>query len=221
MLPFLEQDNVYRLYNVNVDWNHPSNYDAIRTYMPVFNCPATAPGERIDDTIAAQPACGDYSTVSALKTYVAINCFGIPHLVDPEDPRILGALVKDEKSRIRDITDGASNTIMVAECAGRPSLYIVGGVLGNPNIAGWKQGGWADAGAPFSIDGSNEDGSVPGGCAINCSNNSEVYSFHSGGANVSFADGSVRFLVQSMNLCVLAKLVTRAGGLPEEVFPDE
>ena len=50
---------------------------------------------------------------------------------------------------------------------------------------------------------------------MNCSNDSEIYSFHSGGANVVFADGSVHFLRQSMNLCTLAALTTRAGG---EIF---
>jgi prepilin-type processing-associated H-X9-DG protein len=47
---------------------------------------------------------------------------------------------------------------------------------------------------------------------MNCSNNSEVYSFHDSGANVVFADGSVHFLNSNMNLCLLAALVTRAGG---------
>src|SRR5258706_1924922 len=60
MLPFLEQDNVYKLYSFDVDWDHPKNFEAIRFQMPVFNCPATAPGERTDDNIAANPACGDY-----------------------------------------------------------------------------------------------------------------------------------------------------------------
>jgi prepilin-type processing-associated H-X9-DG protein len=221
MLPHIEQDAVFKLYRFDVDWNHPSNYEAIHTQLAVFNCPSTFPGQRADDTIAASPACGDYATISAIKDFVAINCFGVTHLEDPHDPRIIGALVKDQKTKITDITDGTSNTIIVAEDAGRPQLYIRGGVLGPMSVAGWKEGGWADPGAPFSIDGSNEDGSVPGGCSINCSNNSEVYSFHPGGANVSFADGSVRFLQDSMDLCVLAKLVTRAGGVIEEQFPDE
>jgi prepilin-type processing-associated H-X9-DG protein len=221
LLPYLEQGNLATLYRFDLDWNDPLNYAAIQTQVPVYNCPVTLPGMRVDDTIAANPACGDYATISAVKDFVAINCFGVPHLTDPVDPRIIGALVKDQKTRIIEITDGTSSTIMVAEDAGRPSLYIVAGVLGDPSTPGWKEGGWADPGAPFSIDGSSEDGSVPGGCPMNCSNNSEVYSFHPGGANISFADGSVRFLFNTIDLCVLAKLSTRAGGLAEEQFPDE
>jgi len=224
VLPYIEQDNVAKIYDLNIDWNNPTNYNAIQIQVTVFNCPSSiSPGERIDQTIAAQPACGDYSTISAIKDFVAINCFGIPGLNsnDPTDPRIVGALIKDQKTRITDILDGTSNTIMIAEDAGRPDLYIFGGVKGDPAIIGWMQGGWADPGAPFSIDGSNYDGSVPGPCTMNCSNNSEVYSFHSGGANFSFCDGSVRYLADTMDLCVLAKLTTRAGVAEEEQLPDE
>src|SRR5262249_55529765 len=123
MLPYLEQDSAFKLYRFDVDWNHPFNYEAIRTPMVVYTCPSTLAGQRADDTIAASPACGDYATISAIKDFVAINCFGITHLFDPHDPRIIGALVKDQKTKIVDITDGASNTIMVAEDAGRPQLY--------------------------------------------------------------------------------------------------
>lgn len=221
VLPFIEQDNVFKVYNLDLDWDHPANYEAIQTQLAVFNCPSTLPGERTDDTITANPACGDYSTISGIKDFVAINCFGIPLHGNSEDPRLLGALVIDQRTRMIDIIDGTSNTIMFAEDAGRPSLYITGNVLGDPAIPGWYQGGWADPNAPFRIDGSNPDGSIKGPCPLNCSNNSEVYSFHPGGANVSFADGSVRFLVDTIDLCLLAKLSTRAGGVAEDVIPDE
>ena len=66
-------------------------------------------------------------------------------------------------------------------------------------------------------------GQTPGPMAINCINapiNShnlnQVYSFHNGGANAVFADGSVHFLQQSIKLEVLIALETRTGG---EVIP--
>ena len=46
----------------------------------------------------------------------------------------------------------------------------------------------------------------------NCCNDDEIYSFHPGGANTAFADGSVRFLKTGLDIRVLARLVTRAGG---------
>ena len=222
ILPYIEQSSVASIYHMNLDWNNPTNYPAIQTQLVLFNCPSMPEGTRFDTTISARPACGDYSTVSALKTFVAINCFGYNPKGNAEDPRMLGALVKDQVTRISEITDGTSNTIMIAEDAGRPNLYAYGGMLVDPATASFavtpQQGGWADPGAPFSIDGSNQDGSVIGPCSMNCSNNSEVYSFHIGGANVVFCDGSVRFLPETMDLCTLSALVTRAGAGPEEQF---
>jgi prepilin-type processing-associated H-X9-DG protein len=55
-------------------------------------------------------------------------------------------------------------------------------------------------------------GRRPRPCAVNCTNQKEVYSFHPGGANGLFADGSVHFLPAGMRIRALAALVTRAGG---------
>ena len=61
--------------------------------------------------------------------------------------------------------------------------------------------------------GSSYDGTTqPGPCAINCTNDREVYSFHPGGAYAVFADGSVHFLKAGMDIRIFARLVTRAGG---------
>jgi prepilin-type processing-associated H-X9-DG protein len=50
---------------------------------------------------------------------------------------------------------------------------------------------------------------------MNCTNDSEFYSFHSGGINVCMADGSVRFIAQSVSAATLAALVTaRSGDIP-------
>jgi len=53
---------------------------------------------------------------------------------------------------------------------------------------------------------------TPGTCGINCSNDFGLYSFHNGGANCVFCDGSVRFLSSSMDITALAYKVTRMGG---------
>ena len=66
-----------------------------------------------------------------------------------------------------------------------------------------------------SIDGATPDGTVPGGpCAINCTNQWEVFSLHTGGANCLFADGSVRYLTYAIGTddALMQALGTRAGG---------
>jgi prepilin-type N-terminal cleavage/methylation domain-containing protein/prepilin-type processing-associated H-X9-DG protein len=124
--------------------------------------------------------------------------------------------------RIASITDGTSNTVMVAEGASRPvgynharSIYIqngspVDGVINPVNGGG---GAWAD---PFSyahLDGASSDGIRGNGiCLINCTSNNEIYAFHPGGANMLFADGSVHFFKESMDPRTVVYMITRAGG---------
>jgi prepilin-type N-terminal cleavage/methylation domain-containing protein/prepilin-type processing-associated H-X9-DG protein len=214
LLPFIEQTASFNLYNYKADWDDPSNYEAIRTYLKVFNCPSTPEQPRSDTTISAEPSCGDYHAVNAIKDFVAINCFGLVHVTNEDDPRVVGAMRRDQVTRITDITDGTSNTILAAEDAGRPAFYNANRQIYDPV---GKEGGWADPNGAFSIDGSYPDGTIRGPCPLNCTNNSEVYSFHTSGANVVFADGSVHFLPADMSLCTLAALSTRGGG---EVVPD-
>lgn len=208
LLPYIEQTNAFNLYSYKVDWNNPANYTAIRVNLKVFQCPSTPNPDRVDTTAAGQPAAGDYHAINSIKDFVAINCFGISGITNKDDPRVVGAMMRNQNTKMTSITDGLSNTILVAEDAGRPALFDSKRVVFDPV---GKQGAWADPEGAFSIDGSNTNGSIPGPCPINCSNDSEVYSFHSSGATVVFADGSVRFLNDSINLCTLAALSTRAG----------
>jgi len=112
------------------------------------------------------------------------------------------------------ITDGTSNTIILGEDAGRPNLFQQG--KGTAVITADGHG-WADPDGGFSIDGVvpgtlGTAWATGGTCVINCTNDSEFYSFHTGGINVSMADGSVRFLRQSTAAATLAALVTRDAG---------
>jgi prepilin-type N-terminal cleavage/methylation domain-containing protein/prepilin-type processing-associated H-X9-DG protein len=181
----------------------------------------------------------DYSALNAIKNFVAHACpqtSSVPLNASKDDPRIIGVMTRDSMGGgIRtgttwaQIPDGTSTTIMVGEDAGRPAWYGSGRLLiasggRKPN----KEGGWADPNAAFSVDGayspcnlafvgnSTADPCIPGptpnSCPLNCDNNSEFYGFHMNGCNAVFADGHVQLLNQSLSLCTLAALVTRAGG---------
>ncbi len=51
-------------------------------------------------------------------------------------------------------------------------------------------------------------------CGMNCENQGVPYSFHSGGCNFLFGDGSVHFLNQNIDMGLLAALGTYQGGEP-------
>ena len=72
---------------------------------------------------------------------------------------------------------------------------------------------WCDEAAEFGFQGCTPpNDSRPGLQVMNCTNNGEPYSFHSGGINVGLCDGSVRFLRESMDIRMFARMVTAQGG---------
>jgi len=133
-------------------------------------------------------------------------------------PILMGALSPDKTTKLDDITDGTSNTILIAEVAARPFLYQRGVKVGTQTSESGG-GGWGDASTGgFILLGSDSFGNYqppPTGnnsCLINCSNDLGMYAFHTGGAQVVHCDGSVHLLSKDILPRTLISLVTRAGG---------
>ena len=51
-----------------------------------------------------------------------------------------------------------------------------------------------------------------GSCMVNYTSNNEIFSWHTGGANVLFGDGSIHFMPESTAATLVIALVTRSGG---------
>jgi prepilin-type N-terminal cleavage/methylation domain-containing protein/prepilin-type processing-associated H-X9-DG protein len=221
LLPYVEQEQLARRYHWEVSWFDPPNQPAVKTQLPVWQCPS-AEANRIQDgsliTVTPPPgnlfngtaACGDYAGMSRVDPELARR-----GLIDPpsgprdEGGHYEGVFPINRTTRLTDILDGTSHTIMMAECAGRPQLWQ--GRKPVPNV--WLTGGpWASRGLLWGRGAKGDGTAFYGKCAINCTNDREVYSFHPGGANVVFADGSVHFLNATIDIRVFARLATRAGG---------
>jgi prepilin-type N-terminal cleavage/methylation domain-containing protein/prepilin-type processing-associated H-X9-DG protein len=123
------------------------------------------------------------------------------------------------------VTDGTSNTIFMSESGGKPVGYnrlrqvYASEVNGKPvdgSIEPVSSGGgaWGDMFCYSALAGGKCDNSGQrlGPCMINATSNNEIYSWHTGGANALFGDGSVRFLKDSTPATTIVALVTRAGG---------
>ena len=113
---------------------------------------------------------------------------------------------------IAEISDGTSNTIALAEDVGRYEGQLSSGYL-DP-VTGTAHCHWR-YGSPDCASGVSRrinNKLVPDTVHDSGSNN-EIYSYHSGGgANVVMADGSTRFLRDTIDTVTLRALCTRAGG---------
>jgi prepilin-type processing-associated H-X9-DG protein len=127
-----------------------------------------------------------------------------------------GAMRQNGLTKITEISDGTSNTTLYSEAAGRNLQFFAnrqGVAYDATKITGPI---WADSDNRLTVTGTDATGTTnfgTGPCAMNCNNlQGDIYSFHSGGANVGFADGSVHFVRDSISIVTLAALVTKSGG---------
>jgi prepilin-type N-terminal cleavage/methylation domain-containing protein/prepilin-type processing-associated H-X9-DG protein len=237
VLPYIEQDNLHRAYNFNLHWFDMGNRPVIKTEVKTFLCPSSPrngfhSGTKVDKelgmTISWEAAVTDYMAVGAIKEEL-ITLGLIDPIVDVRGAmtKMLGPNKASEpadkssvpyvRNRVADITDGTSNTILIVESAGGPNHYIAH--RRNTGAMSNQPSGWADFGNVTDIEGSTYDGLIKNGpCAVNCTNQKNIYGFHTSGANVGFADGSVRFLREGVSMRIVGALVSRAGG---EVIPGD
>ena len=250
VLAQLEQTNVLSSgtgYNQRLDWYDPLNRAASSVVIPTYLCPSNPLGERFLDTallgsadraiFAAggdwRPALTDYMAVNrGNNRQVAWNNITGSNPVYPGATGVAGILQSNAFTKFAAITDGLSNTFMVAEAAARPARYVSGrrieSYANTPNA--YMNGPWAHSGNDIAVDGSNmtvTSAGVPVAstitttlgttCSVNCTNQGEIYAFHTGGANVVLGDASTHFISASIDLRTLQLLSARGDGTPVSI----
>jgi prepilin-type processing-associated H-X9-DG protein len=119
---------------------------------------------------------------------------------------IEGAMYEYGVVKLSDIRDGASNTLVLGEVG-----------VGGDWFAGWRSEVQRVSSAGINRPWPNP----PGMCSVPDDENAPLDgpqpwigfgSYHPGGANFAFCDGSVKFLKSTSDLGVLSALGTRAGG---------
>jgi prepilin-type N-terminal cleavage/methylation domain-containing protein/prepilin-type processing-associated H-X9-DG protein len=222
LLADLDQQPLADQYNWNVAWFDPPNQTVVNTQLSVWQCPSAEPNRIIDGSIPTEmppprepftgtAAGGDYAGMRGVTSALARSGLIVPPPCGPRDllGTYEGVFLVNTSRGIADIRDGTSNTILFGEDVNRPDLWQEGIQVPGKYLSG---GAWASRNL-LGIRPPKPDGTIPfGHCAVNCTNDREVYSVHPGGANVVFADWSVHFLNESIDISVFAALVTRAGG---------
>jgi prepilin-type N-terminal cleavage/methylation domain-containing protein len=233
LLPYMEYQSVYDEYDFKYKWSHFNNRTASRANIAEFVCP-TAPAitERSIESPSrdSQGAFADYgvngrTSPSAVCVLLAAgvkdrpdwaNFFtGVPEYEDFDTNGCPPGLLKKQTgiTKLKFATDGLSHTIMYSPDAGRPDYYedghLVPGVGLDPDgtPSDYIGSRWASADNEFWT----HNICAGGNSIINCNNFNEVYSFHVGGGNFSFADGSVHFIADTLDIEVQVSLNTRAG----------
>lgn len=216
-LPYAEEANLARQYDLQKAWFHADNRTAVSSPLAIFRCPSVAEADRFDPnfTSTIKPAAGDYGSTNSIgatawgsvQPSLGVYPGELDELGDNSD-RVIGVLTKvlDRAAcRMKEITDGTSNTVMLAEGAGRPDKYTLGrrGDANGNQVVVAEGVGWADPDSGFTV---NTNGKF-----LNYTNDREIYGFHTGGAAFCFADGHVQLIAEDVDMAVGIALVTRAG----------
>ncbi|HMP03816.1 MAG TPA: DUF1559 domain-containing protein [Gemmatales bacterium] len=231
ILPYVEADAIHRRMNFAQPWTIPAT-GATAAIIKVFVCPSDLleePSFSIVYDATGSPANASYGLYSACSyvgsggtfTYYpndmpAAGPNGIFFLTGPR--AVPSANPPLDPITITDIFDGTSNTIMFSERFHADPFFDA-----NPRrdtaLYKWSAWGWV---AGFKMSGHVLGSSSlpinhkhPSGCTTFLCKDQRIAGFGSGhplGVNVSFADGSTRFITNNIPLATLQALTTRYGG---------
>ncbi|HVK14066.1 MAG TPA: DUF1559 domain-containing protein [Gemmataceae bacterium] len=234
ILPFIEQDNLYKQFDqTNASVSHAivgRNTPHGLVKIPIYQCPSSPLKEQAfgapnntngpSDLIPAntgQPAAiphyygvnGPRGTNPATGTAYPVGTAtheGVPAATS-------GMFQRDGNLTLGAVTDGLSNTIMVAEMSWISPQY-------GTRYRTWTRGGEEYAGVvtgrpAFVVSCRNVTNGINAMQTANLIapyNDVPFGSQHPGGMNVGFGDGSCRFLRQSITINTYRALASRDGG---------
>jgi len=235
LLPYSEQTQIYAKYVFTEHWSSPVNYAAVRNTIPIFLCPATPHGSprAVGTEQPVYPS--DYASCSLIGPFrqtLFRNGWITPRAPanksggqgDVSQHKFYRNMIVPDKQalaedshwggplRLIDVKDGLSNSWMFFEDAGRPFKYVENRRRGNPDETPKEPIGgaaWADRNANFWVK-----NLCNGSQLMNCENSNEIYSFHVGGANFLYGDGSVRFTSETIHPdAFVSRFTCNAGDL--------
>jgi prepilin-type N-terminal cleavage/methylation domain-containing protein len=223
MLPFLEQDNLYRTIDFNLPIAHTANAPARQSFIPLYVCPSDTSPRLITVSDSGNPPADANPPVPITQAAVC-SYAGVLGDGAYEQTPFTGVFHRNSRVRITDISDGTSNTIGVGERTSQFSANSWVGVVPGQETVYSPTAREYDPARPslrarpaitavlvhvrITSGAPNAFGNSPGSFA----------SSHQSGAQFLNMDGSCRFISGSVSKPTYRALVTCNGG---EVIVEE
>lgn len=215
LLPYHEEQSLHDLVNFNVPWHAPDNQLARETPVVPYKCPSRSVEERLyvdlANTVAPAQTAAHYNAVMGAKNACPSH---------PKDPytvigschthaggfAVNGVIYPGSKTRFKDITDGTSKTLLVAEISWE--------INGNRTWIVGNSGAYSYTARNVMYPMHSAPRDDPSWTVRVTPNNDVSFgSMHVGGAHFGLADGSSRYIHESIALNVLKSAASRANGM--------
>ena len=217
ILPFIEQASTYGQFDLNLSLIDPHNVEIAKDVGPMFICPSYAGDLGTVDFDIAEGLTTNYSGVMGAK----MESHGFTGLQSEDVCGTYyddGVLYPGSAVQMRDISDGTSKTLAVGERSYNLRIWTRGvdyeGDI-TTNISKLCAGAFKNVTWPINSD---EQAicywpCVGGDSARTCKFNDLFFgSDHPGGAQFTYADASVHFINDEIDMETYRSLATRNGG---------
>lgn len=201
LMPFFEQKNLYERLDFGrycfgfLGANPAIDRGAIT--LEIFQCPSDVNANKIWES---NPGVGRHSTTNYLGV---IGTRTHSNASNPPSGYHNGILYVGSNVRMRDVTDGTSNTMIVGE-RGVPQDLLYGWMLCAAGQDPSGSGNWDNLLY-------TQYGIGPGDPSV-AADLRKFWSYHTGGSQFCLADGSVRFLSNNIDFRTFQYLSTKSGG---------
>lgn len=241
LLPYIEQDNLFKSMDATVPLNNVSNVPGTRAAaaLAALVCPSDQflqnpmPFPSTGTTTALYGATSYRANGGSRPLFATNSTNDGVFMATGAASRKAASAPQGTQVKLNGISDGTSNTICFGESYHLDpnfDTFTAAGWNSGSTIGGWSR--WYPAGGdaglgnlmggafapinykiPFVHGGAGAPGSQSGWFIFQDRRLSAFGSGHTGGANISFCDGSVRFLTDSLPQSTLLLYCVRNDGL--------
>ena len=205
LLPYVDQSPMYNLVNFNTSSyvSFVATNSLIFTKVPVYMCPSDPNGGNLGSLPQPRGFHANYLPVQGSTAFTA------PFASN-------GMFFTISSIRMRDITDGTSNTAMMGELINSPDDATVYQRRGQV----WESYDGNTLISTLYPPNTSVTDVIPSGCLTSlrapCSTSGSpvlsARSFHTGGAHATLADGSVKFVSENISTVIWNSAGARADG---------
>jgi prepilin-type N-terminal cleavage/methylation domain-containing protein/prepilin-type processing-associated H-X9-DG protein len=227
LLPYVEQGSLYNSLNMNLPSYHPANSAAVRTTLPIFLCPSDGGGQNPNPGGLVKLPDINNNTLAIFGRSNYVHNVGSstlwcswPVTIQPN-----GAMYRNSKTRVADVTDGLSNTVFAGERSSNLADSVWPGIV--PLSEHFQYPPFISAGSGGTNRPYDGPGAFVGAHGGPCpyedpvvihppnspfGHSDQMQSMHPGGVNILLGDGSVRFYSDNHILSTWVALISRNGG---------